>query len=37
MPQEFENVDYLSVRDTEDSDIDESDRENTLEINNKLE
>ena len=34
VPQEFENVDYLSVRDAEDSDIDESDREDTLEINN---
>ena len=34
MPQELENVDYLSGSDAEDSDIDESDDEDALEINN---
>ena len=34
VPQELENVDYLSGSDAEDSDIDESDDEDALEINN---
>ena len=34
MPQELENVDYLSERNAEDSDIDKSDDEDALEINN---
>ena len=34
MPQELQSVDYLSGSDTEDSDIDESDDEDALEINN---
>ena len=34
MPQELENADYLSRSDAEDSDIDESDDEDALEINN---
>ena len=34
MPQELKNVDYLSGSDAEDSDIDESDDEDALEINN---
>ena len=34
MPQDLENVDYLSGRDAEDSDIDESDDKDALEINN---
>ena len=34
VPQELENVDYLSESDAEDSDIDESDDEDALEINN---
>ena len=34
VPQELENVDYLSGSDAEDSDIDELDDEDALEINN---
>ena len=34
MLQELENVDYLSGSDAVDSDIDESDDEDALEINN---
>ena len=34
MLQELENVDYLSGSDAVDSDIDESDYEDALEINN---
>ena len=34
VPQELENADYLSGSDAEDSDIDESDDEDALEINN---
>ena len=34
MPQELENVDYLSERNAEDSDIDKSDDKDALEINN---
>ena len=34
MPHELENVDYLSGSDAEDSNIDESDDEDGLEINN---
>ena len=34
VPQELKNVDYLSGRDAEDSDIDESDDKDALEINN---
>ena len=33
-PQELKNVDYLSGSDAKDSDIDESDDEDALEINN---
>ena len=34
MPQELQNVDYLLESNAEDSDIDESDDEDALEINN---
>ena len=34
MPQELQSVDYLSGSDAEDSDIDESDDKDGLEINN---
>ena len=34
MPQELENVDYLSGSDAEDSDIDDSDDEDALEMSN---
>ena len=34
VPQELENADYLSGSDAEDSDIDESEDEDALEINN---
>ena len=34
VPQELENIDYLSGSDSEDSDIDESDDEDALKINN---
>ena len=34
VPQKLENVDYFSRSDAEDSDIDESDDEDALEINN---
>ena len=34
MPQELQNVDYLSESDAEDSNIDELDDEDALEINN---
>ena len=34
VPHEVENVDYLSGSDAEDSDIDESDDKDALEINN---
>ena len=34
VPQELENVDYLSERNAEDSDIDKSDDKDALEINN---
>ena len=34
MPQELQNEDYLSESDAEDSDIDQLDDEDALEINN---